>query len=497
MTRAIVLGAGLSGLVCARELAARGIDVTVLEAAPFAGGRTSSWTDARGRATSTGRHVIADHYTNLLDVLARLGATRHLEWVTEHLYLRAGQPAFPWAFDDKPPPRHLLRPFRTMPLTWPSRAALGLGGLVAASYAQEDLAALDHLTYAEWHAKRRLGNGFARDLAEAGADAATFLTGEEASARAVLSWMKYMVRTSRAADVGLMRGSLADCLVAPLVAAIEKHGGRVRTSTAVVALELDEHRVRGVRVARATGQDSYHRADGVMAHAADTELLAADLVVSALPVQGLQRLLTRDQARAAGLADIYQLGTTPAVSVVVYFDRTIAPAPPGAPLVTGGAMRDLVDLAELGRKPNGAPGSVYEFVVTRARERIAHDDARIVADVVADLERAWPAARGARVVDHVVERIEAAMFAAVPGAHALRPSTTTQLANLILAGDWTRHELNASMEGAALSGRKAANAALAVAGRPQAVPVLTPPDPTVVPALRALRTKVVERWARG
>ena len=78
------------------------------------------------------------------------------------------------------------------------------------------------------------------------------------------------------------------------------------------------------------------------------------------------------------------------------------------------------------------------------------------------------------------------MFAAVPGAHALRPGTRTGLGNLYLAGDWTRHELNASMEGACLSGRRAAEAVLADLGRPASL-VRAVPESSLTARLEARR----------
>ena len=57
-----------------------------------------------------------------------------------------------------------------------------------------------------------------------------------------------------------------------------------------------------------------------------------------------------------------------------------------------------------------------------------------------------------------------ATFSLAPGAPP-RPSTVTPLAGLFLAGDWTNTGLPATVEGAILSGRRAADAALARAHR--------------------------------
>jgi squalene-associated FAD-dependent desaturase len=61
---------------------------------------------------------------------------------------------------------------------------------------------------------------------------------------------------------------------------------------------------------------------------------------------------------------------------------------------------------------------------------------------------------------HIVKE-RRATFAALPKENAKRPGAETELANLFLAGDWTATGLPATIEGAILSGKTAANAMLA------------------------------------
>ncbi len=491
----IIAGTGIAGLVAAYELASRGCRVTVLDAAPISGGRTSTYIDARGRQVDTGLHVVADHYVNLIEILAGLSVSRRLHWVDKHTYLRAGHPPMEWYFSPKPPPFHLLRPMREMPLSLGARLRLGKVGMLLAGYTQADLSELDHLTYAAWHRRHGLGDDFTLELAEAAADAATFLTVEQAAARPVLSWIKYLMRDQHAGDVGLFRGTLEECLIGPLVQAITQRGGQVRLRTAVrgFAPSADGRQLEGVWVAPAHESGPVHRADGaVNTDETKRELLPADFFISAMNVQSLRAVLPAEHIRQSGLTEAMRLSTTPAMSLLVWFDRRIQPMPQGAPLSTGCAMRDFVDLALLDRQPSGFAGSVYQFVVTRASARLNDSDEHVLNDVVADFKAVWPGARDAQVVDFALERIGAAMFAAVPNAHALRPSSQTRWRNFVLAGDWVRHDMNASMEGAAVSGRLAASAVLHQLAMPE-VPLREPADPTVVPALRRLLRPLREK----
>ena len=71
----IVLGAGLAGLAAARDLAAAGVDVRVLEARGRVGGRVEQSTLADGRIVQWGGEVIGPSHTSYTQLVAELGLT--------------------------------------------------------------------------------------------------------------------------------------------------------------------------------------------------------------------------------------------------------------------------------------------------------------------------------------------------------------------------------------------------------------------------------------
>jgi 15-cis-phytoene desaturase len=68
---------------------------------------------------------------------------------------------------------------------------------------------------------------------------------------------------------------------------------------------------------------------------------------------------------------------------------------------------------------------------------------------------------GVRVRDHVVAyrviKLPADFYSLAPGNDALRPPQATPIAGLTLAGDYTRQQYLATMEGAVVSGKLAAD----------------------------------------
>jgi uncharacterized protein with NAD-binding domain and iron-sulfur cluster len=72
--------------------------------------------------------------------------------------------------------------------------------------------------------------------------------------------------------------------------------------------------------------------------------------------------------------------------------------------------------------------------------------------------------RDARVLEFFVTREPQATFRAAPGSTRMRPTTTTRLPGLFLAGAYTATGWPATMEGAVRSG-DAASAAVLAGGR--------------------------------
>ncbi|HEY6357051.1 MAG TPA: FAD-dependent oxidoreductase, partial [Vicinamibacterales bacterium] len=79
-----------------------------------------------------------------------------------------------------------------------------------------------------------------------------------------------------------------------------------------------------------------------------------------------------------------------------------------------------------------------------------------------ELRRLLPAAAAARCVRSVVVREPRASFSIAPGSPP-RPTAVTSVRGLFLAGDWTDTGLPATIEGAVLSGHRAATIAQGMA----------------------------------
>ena len=77
-TTAVVVGGGIAGMSAAVVLAERGVDVTVLEAAPTLGGRLGAWPEALADGSQVnehGFHAFFRQYYNWRSILRRVDPT--------------------------------------------------------------------------------------------------------------------------------------------------------------------------------------------------------------------------------------------------------------------------------------------------------------------------------------------------------------------------------------------------------------------------------------
>ena len=104
----------------------------------------------------------------------------------------------------------------------------------------------------------------------------------------------------------------------------------------------------------------------------------------------------------------------------------------------------------------GRPGSHLSVVASGAADLAAMENAEVTRVATDHLAAAIPQVRGSRLLRSVVVREHRASFSLAPGGPA-RPQPETPLEGFFLAGDWTDTGLPATIEGAVVSGRTAAN----------------------------------------
>jgi squalene-associated FAD-dependent desaturase len=443
----IVIGAGVAGLRAAVQLAARGARVTVLESKAVLGGRATAFNDPQtGERVDNGQHVMLGCYHETFAFLRQVGtedrvrvqAGLEVDFVdTAGERSRLSLPGLP------PPLNFIAGLLDWNALGWRDR----LAGLQLARPIQ--------LAQKEQRAKSR-GQVPTRIAASPGETVEQWLinNGQTARIREML-WEPLAL----AALNQSVRVAAAPSFVAVLAQMFG--GGPKDASLALPMWPLDQvYAEPARRFIEARGGDvrigctaRVHLADGAISHVdARGERLTAASVVAAVPWYALVDLFAGD-TRPVDSIRTAAAGTQPSpiASVNLWLDRPILRTPfLGLP---GRSMQWVFDKQQMFE----ANTAHITLVSSGADEVMALQNDAMIALALGELRDAIPEARAAKVTRASVVRERRATYSLAPG-QPKRPGTVTDVNGLVLAGDWIETGLPATIEGAAISGRRAAEA---------------------------------------
>ena len=406
-----VIGGGLAGLSAALALADAGRAVTLYESGPQAGGRCRSYFDRElGCVVDNGNHLLLSGNRAAFAYIDRIGARDTLGG--------PAAPAFPFV-DVRTGRRWTVRPSAGRLPWW----------LLSPARRVPDTRARDYLRLLALRRPRDgstvagvlpAGTLYER-LLEPLAIAALNTRPEVGLASLLGAVMREtLMRGGAACLPRFPRGSLAESLVDPALAALRERGGTV---------------LLGYRVARLDVEDG--RAAALETPAGRVRLAAGAAVVLAVPPW-----VARDLVPSVTAPDQFE------AILNVHFRADAESGEAGFVGLIGGAAEWVFV------KPR------HVSVTISAANRIVEQPAETIAAAV------WPDVRAALGLAEPmpawrVVKEKRATFAATAAQERLRPPARTAIANLALAGDWTATGLPATIEGAIRSGRTAAEAVLA------------------------------------
>ncbi len=434
---AIVMGGGLAGIAAAVRLSHAGVKVTLLETSRRLGGRASSHLDpATGEMLDNCQHVLLGCCTNLIDLYHRLGVADRIEWVPDlHFFDKLGHHDVMQA-SDLPAPLHLsmaMLKFKTLSLGEKLAISRAMLAMMRMGTAGRDATA--GITFRAWLDKQNQPEGaIDKFWAVVIVSALNQHPNHASAAPAIQVFQDGFLSHAGAYRMGVASVPLRQ-LYDPAETVITAAGGIIMMGASVERVNFDGQRITSV--------------------IAEGQALTADVYVNAMPFDRLDKVVD-DKLREADirLANLDKFHHSPILGIHLWFDRSVMDI----------AHMIFVDspLQWVFRKNPGEASEHLHCVISAADEWVDQPQDAIIEMAVRELGGYLPAIRdGAKLVRGRVIKEKRATFSVEPGVERWRPMATGAVANLLLAGDWTKTGWPATMEGAVRSGYIAAGAALA------------------------------------
>ncbi|MCI0707182.1 MAG: hydroxysqualene dehydroxylase HpnE [Ignavibacteriae bacterium] len=435
---AIIIGGGLSGLSAAVELTARGKKILLLEQRPFLGGRAYSFVDeTTGDVVDNGQHLLMGCYHATRRYLKLIGsdhfATLQPDLHIDFLHPQRGVASL--SCPSLPSPLHVLMGLlRMQSLSLRDRLKLLRVGAAVLFHSSTAERRLQNMTVDKWLTslgQTEFNKKYLWDIIAIGT-----LNDDPKTVSALL-----FARVLRAAFAGsredssllVPRVGLSELFVDPAVRFLKSYGADIRTNCGVKTIKADGNTARGVQCE-------------------DDTTLTANAYISAVPYYALQPMLQNSGVQM--FPQLPRFESSPIVTIHLWLDKPVMDQEFAALLDL--RVQWVFNKSKMLARKASQNRQYLSLVISGAAEYVAMEKEQLVAMALEDLCSVFPLAASANVLHSLVVKEKRATFSPTPSVEPLRPLTRTALRNLFLTGDWTDTGLPATIEGAILSGRKAA-----------------------------------------
>ncbi len=437
----LVIGGGFAGLSAATILSEQGKKVLLLEKKPHLGGRAYSFIDSKtGHEIDNGQHLFIGAYAETRKFIGRIGSSpllRFEEKLNLHFKDSSGQSARLSAPSLFPAPLDFAwGVFNLKGLSLKEKISAGKVFREIKKFRTESdySGKIERLSVRQWLNSLGQSSSIQKRLWEPLAIGILNENAQTASALGLIQALEKILSGTpkNASRLGYSQVGLSSLYVQQAEAYIQKRQGSVLYSSKISSILYQEGRACGVTCD-------------------DGRTFNARHVLLTLPPWDLKRLNVPDWLKTG----LESFSTSPIIGLSLWLDRPITPNQ------TTGLIDTQFHWAFNKNRIWNLPGKTQylALVISAAHAELKKEPQEILEIAKKELA-VFPEFKKAKIIHWRLIKEPFATPSPKPGLEEMRPFPGEVSPGLILAGDWTRTGLPATIESAVLSGHRAAEIVL-------------------------------------
>ncbi len=430
--RVLIIGGGVAGMYLCERLSAENYDITMLESGSRPGGRCNSFIDKfTGETIDNGQHLLMGAYTNFLEFIDRIGAKEQIGTFPGLSIPFISTKGTSYLLDDK-----------------------NLGGkigMLAAMLSAKHFSAGDRLkfvrlmlkvsmlnannlnmTAAEFLLANNQSNKLMNDFWTPLVLAVLNTTPTIAPAKLLIAVLKKAFFANANAAKMMYVKTDFNCLFNRFMDTMKERNTEVRLNARVNRILIQNGRAIGVELG-------------------EGEILRADCVISAVPHYALQKLLPSDALTMPNLKNLMFYKNSSILSAYLWYKEEIdTPAMLG---LLDSSMQWLFNRRKLQEQDYVNYGYKSSFAITISSSEANNELSKyeLIENFAEELADAMPQFKGKTPAHYRIIKEKRATFEANTEIEKYRVNQITPIPNFYVCGDWTKTDLPATIEGAALS----------------------------------------------
>lgn len=455
--RVAVIGAGWAGCATAVQLSQAGHQVTLIESAKVLGGRARA-VSVHGKQLDNGQHILLGAYQSTLDLCKQVGIDTNQTLLKLPLQMCYPSTEYGQGMHFEAPSLSIL----------PAPLHLVIALLRAKGLQREDKLALARFTstarWMDWRLNQDCSvsellqrfdqtDNLCRLMWTPLCIAALNTAPEQASAQVFLNVLRDSLGAKRAAsDMLIPRVDLSDLMPNAAAQFIQAHNGTVHTGCTVQEIIVQE--------------PEHQNSQWQLRCNIDTELneQAWDAVVVATSAESAFKLINGMQydvasSKTAAIAN-WQFDYEPITTCYFQYSNDITLARPFYALKDDPSQQHWGQFVFDRGQLHSDQAGLLAVVVSTSSAAIAQSHQQLEQDICQQLAQVFKDDAFVSPIWQQTITEKRATFACTP--NLVRPSNTTSISNLFIAGDYTQSDYPATLEAAVQSGNNAAQSLMKV-----------------------------------